>query len=41
MYGTGVLDDSELMRCLRRVGLDDLWSREPTTISQNVGKINR
>jgi hypothetical protein len=41
MYGTGVLDDSELMRCLQRVSLDAFWSREPTTISQNMGKINR
>jgi hypothetical protein len=41
MYGKGVLDDCELMRCLRRVSLDAFWGRVPTTISQNVGKINR
>jgi hypothetical protein len=29
------------MKCLRRVDLDDFWSREPTTIKQNLGKVNR
>jgi hypothetical protein len=40
MYRTGVLDDSELMMCLWRVSLDAFRSREPTTISQNLGNIN-
>jgi hypothetical protein len=40
MYRTGVLDDSELMRCLRRVSLDAFWRIDPTTILQNVSKIN-
>jgi hypothetical protein len=29
------------MKSLRRVNLDAFWSREPTTVSQNLGKINR
>jgi hypothetical protein len=41
MYGTGVLDDSEMMKCLRRVSLDAFWIREPARVSQNLGKINR
>jgi hypothetical protein len=28
------------MKSLRWVNLDTLWSREPTTVSQNLGKIN-
>jgi hypothetical protein len=39
--GTGVLDDIELMKCLWRVSLDALRRQEPSTISQNRGKINR
>jgi hypothetical protein len=35
-----VLDDSEKLRCLMRVSVDAFWSREPTTISQNLSKIN-
>jgi hypothetical protein len=41
MYGTGVQDDSGLLRCLRRLNLDAFWIREPTTVSENLGKINR
>jgi hypothetical protein len=41
MMGTGLLDDTELMKCSRRVNVDAFWSREPTIISQNLGKINR
>jgi hypothetical protein len=29
------------MKSLRRVNLDAFWSREPTTVSQNLGKIKR
>jgi hypothetical protein len=29
------------MKCLRRVNLDAFWSREPTTIKQNLGKVSR
>jgi hypothetical protein len=39
--GKGLLGDTELMKCLRRVNLDAFWSREPTTINQNLGKVNR
>jgi hypothetical protein len=39
--GKGLLGDAELMTCLRRVNLDAFWSREPTTIKQNLGKVNR
>jgi hypothetical protein len=39
--GLGPLDDTELMKSLRRVNLDAFWCREPTTVSQNLGKINR
>jgi hypothetical protein len=39
MYGMGVLDDSELMRCPRRESLDAFWIREPTTILQNQSSI--
>jgi hypothetical protein len=38
---TGLLGDTELMKCLRRVNLDAFWSREPSTIKQNLGKVNR
>jgi hypothetical protein len=41
MYGTGVVDDSEPMRCVRRVSVDAFWSREPTTKSKKLSKINR
>jgi hypothetical protein len=41
MYGMGVLDDSELTRCLQRVSLETFSSRKLTTISQNLSKINR
>lgn len=41
MAGTGVMDDSEMMKYLRRVSLDAFWSREPTTVSYTLGKINR
>jgi hypothetical protein len=37
----GLLGDMELMKCLRRVNLNAFWSREPTTIKQNLGKVNR
>jgi hypothetical protein len=41
MKGTGVLDDSEMLKCLRKVSFDAFWSREPTTVSHNLGKVNR
>jgi hypothetical protein len=41
VMGKALLGDTELMKCLRRVNLDAFWSREPTTIKQNLGKINR
>jgi hypothetical protein len=39
--GTGLLGDTELMNCFGRVNLDSFWSREPTTVKQNMGKVNR
>jgi hypothetical protein len=39
--GSGLLGDVELLKCLRWVNLDAFWSREPSTVSQNLGKINR
>jgi hypothetical protein len=39
--GSGLLGDVELLKCLRRVNLDVLRSREPSTVSQSLGKINR
>jgi hypothetical protein len=39
--GLRPLDDMELMKSLRQVNLDAFWSRDPTTVSQNLGKINR
>jgi hypothetical protein len=39
--GLGTLDDTELMKSLRWVILDAFWSRDPTTVSQNLGNINR
>jgi hypothetical protein len=39
--GKGLLGDTELMQCLRRVNLDAFWSRKPTTIKHNLGKVNR
>jgi hypothetical protein len=39
--GKGLLGDMELMKCLRRVNLYAFWSREPTTIKQNLRKVNQ
>jgi hypothetical protein len=39
--GSGILGDVELLKCLHRVNLDAFWSREPSTDSQKLGKINR
>jgi hypothetical protein len=39
--GRGPLDDTELMKSLRRINMDDFWSREPTKVSQNLGMVNR
>jgi hypothetical protein len=39
--GSEILVDLELLKCLRQVNLDAFWSREPSTVSQNLGKINR
>jgi hypothetical protein len=39
--GLGSLDDTELMKSLRRVKLDAFWSREHMTVSQNLRKVNR
>jgi hypothetical protein len=39
--GSGLLGDVELLKYLRRVNLDAFWSREPSTVSHNLGKINR
>jgi hypothetical protein len=39
--GKGLLGDTELMKCLMRVNLDTFLSREPTTIKQNLVKVNR
>jgi hypothetical protein len=39
--GSGLLGYVELLKCLRRVNLDASWSRESSTVSQNLGKINR
>jgi hypothetical protein len=41
MKGTGVLNDAETIDLIRRANLDAFWSREPTTISQDVSKVNR
>jgi hypothetical protein len=38
--GMGPLDDTELMKSLRRVNLDAFWNREPTMVFQNLGKVN-
>jgi hypothetical protein len=40
MTGTGLLDDTVLMKCLRRVNSDTFWSKDSTTVSQNLGKVN-
>jgi hypothetical protein len=40
MVGTGLLGDTELMKCLRRVNFDAFWSHEPSTLKQNLGKVN-
>jgi hypothetical protein len=37
--GLGPLDDTELMKSLRRVNVDSFWSREPTTVSHILGKV--
>jgi hypothetical protein len=37
--GVVPLDDTELI--LRRINLDAFCSREPTTVSRNLGKIDR
>jgi L-ribulose-5-phosphate 3-epimerase UlaE len=39
--GKGLLGDTELMKYLRRVNLDAFGSRDPTTIKQNLEKVNR
>jgi hypothetical protein len=39
--GSRLLGYVELLKCLRRVNLDAFWSREPSTVSHNLGKINR
>jgi hypothetical protein len=39
--GLGPLDNTEQMKSLRWINLDAFLSREPTTVSQNLGKINR
>jgi hypothetical protein len=41
MEGAGKLGDTELLKCLRRVNLDNFWSRESSTISHNLGKLSR
>jgi hypothetical protein len=41
MTGMGVLDNSEIIKRPRTLSVDAFWSREPTTVSQNMGKINR
>jgi hypothetical protein len=40
LVGSGLLGDVELLKCLRRVNLDAFWSREPSTVSQQLRKIN-
>jgi hypothetical protein len=41
IYGSDVLNDTETMDLLRRYSIDAFWSREPSTISGNLTKINR
>jgi hypothetical protein len=41
LFGEGKLSDVVLLRSLRRANLDAFWSRKPTTVSQNLGKVNR
>jgi hypothetical protein len=41
MYGMGVLDDSEMMKCLIKLSGVSFLSQAPSTVSQNMGKINR
>jgi hypothetical protein len=36
--GSGLFGDVELLKYLRRVNLDTFWSREPSTVSHNLGK---
>jgi hypothetical protein len=39
--GSGLLGDVELLKCWRRINLDAFWSRGTSTVSHNLGKINR
>jgi hypothetical protein len=41
MYGSGVLNDTETMDLIRLASIDAFWSREPSTVSGNLTKINR
>jgi hypothetical protein len=41
MVGMGLLGYIDLMKCLRQVDCHALLSREPSTIKQNLGKVNR
>jgi hypothetical protein len=41
LSGEGNLSDVVLLRALRRAHLDAFWSREPKTVSHNLGKVNR
>lgn len=38
---TGSANDQKNLRLIRRVNLDALWSREPTTVSSNLGSIRK
>jgi hypothetical protein len=40
LFGEGKLSDVVLLRSLRRANLDTFWSREPNTVSHNLGKVN-
>jgi hypothetical protein len=41
MYGSGVLTETESMDLIHRASKDALWSRETSTVSGNLTKINR
>jgi hypothetical protein len=41
MKGAGVLNVAETIELIRRANLDAFWSRELTTIGQNLSKVNR
>jgi hypothetical protein len=41
LFGEGKLSGVVLLRALRRANLDAFWSREPNTVSQNLGTVNR